>query len=604
MKAFGKAAATAALLLAAAAMSHSCQKAETAEDLGLPRMEASPESLTFDASGGNQTISLTATRDWTATVESKDEYGNPWLAIDQTAGTASTAARTISVTALSNTGLDREGSVVFSNKYGECTIKVLQTGLGSKIIYKNDFDKAVLPEKTKEDLNGESWHNETGSAAGTVTYKWNQTDERLATSTSAMSDVNCDPSYASSSGNNIFFTSSSSYCPRWLQIDGLGLYESVRSYTLSFGYYGNNGGAKLQKSFYVYLSADGKTWTQLPVSADATDYYWIPISCSFSLDSSVKELHIRFQAYAPSYKYTYGYRIDDVCLEISDNADAPALDLSKGVEIGDDSPDDPDPDPDPVNPDPVDPDPDDPDDPDPVDPTPTDVQKVSIAEFIGMADSDEIWYEVSGTVSSVNSAQEGFYLSDGTNEIYVYYCTNFSDYSIGTGDQITVVGHRYTYNETAEMTKGQITAWTAYVPTGTYSSNVKWPSGTNSTNAWYAYSATVNGEANVQVLKLGKGGTAGVCTLTLPSKEVKKLSFYGLSWKGSSNTVTFKLGGEAVFEQKLNGHDGVSGNSKTYTLDGVDESNCYSFSLEGLDLSKELTVCSSERIVIFAVNAE
>lgn len=95
------------------------------------------------------------------------------------------------------------------------------------------------------------------------------------------------------------------------------------------------------------------------------------------------------------------------------------------------------------------------------------VTEVSIADFLTKDDSRDVYYAVTGTVSSiVNDTYGNLYISDGTNELYVYGCypgygavgdnrKNFlATAGIEVGDQLTMIGYKTTYGETVELAGG------------------------------------------------------------------------------------------------------------------------------------------------------
>lgn len=80
-------------------------------DLGTPSITLSVEEVTLEAAGGETTVDVTATRDWTVTL---DEESAKWLVVDPASGEASATAQTVTVSALSNEDYDREASVAFT----------------------------------------------------------------------------------------------------------------------------------------------------------------------------------------------------------------------------------------------------------------------------------------------------------------------------------------------------------------------------------------------------------------------------------------------------------------------------------------------------------
>ena len=137
--------------------------------------------------------------------------------------------------------------------------------------------------------------------------------------------------------------------------------------------------------------------------------------------------------------------------------------------------------------------------------------------------------------------------------------------------------------------------------TGDFKSNLKWTLGENA----YDNEATVNGTAGVSVLKLGTSSKVGTATVTIPA-GTKKISFYGVSWKGKEASVAFKIGGETAYKQALKPNDGAANNSPfTMTVTSSDQ---YTYTLSEVPSSAVTATITTEgsntRIIIFALNAE
>lgn len=100
------------------------------------------------------------------------------------------------------------------------------------------------------------------------------------------------------------------------------------------------------------------------------------------------------------------------------------------------------------------------------------VEEVSIADFLTKPDSNDIYYLVSGTISSLkddkgNDNDYGnMYITDGTNTVYVYGCYPgwgakgdarkylVRDNNLAVGDQISIIATKSTYNNVPQLNKG------------------------------------------------------------------------------------------------------------------------------------------------------
>lgn len=104
------------------------------EDLGAPSVEVEKSEISFEKTGGTETVQVTATRDWKATTE------QDWISIGPREGKGSSKAVTVEIKVMENSGLDREGSVKFDIGFDSKTLTVKQKGTGSvadMTVYKN-----------------------------------------------------------------------------------------------------------------------------------------------------------------------------------------------------------------------------------------------------------------------------------------------------------------------------------------------------------------------------------------------------------------------------------------------------------------------------------
>ena len=96
------------LFFAAAAAVLAFAACEPEETIGVPDLQVTPSSVSFQAGASSQTVTLTATRDWTVS-------GAPeWLAFDPSSGKASDGSQTVTITAMANSGYNRSTDVTFT----------------------------------------------------------------------------------------------------------------------------------------------------------------------------------------------------------------------------------------------------------------------------------------------------------------------------------------------------------------------------------------------------------------------------------------------------------------------------------------------------------
>ena len=100
------------------------------------------------------------------------------------------------------------------------------------------------------------------------------------------------------------------------------------------------------------------------------------------------------------------------------------------------------------------------------------VTEVTIAEFLSKPDDKNVYYKVTGTISSLLGSNGkandygNLYITDGTNELYVYGCYPgwgatgdnrkffIADNNIQVGDELTMIGYKDTYNGLVELCGG------------------------------------------------------------------------------------------------------------------------------------------------------
>ncbi len=185
------------------------------------------------------------------------------------------------------------------------------------------------------------------------------------------------------------------------------------------------------------------------------------------------------------------------------------------------------------------------------------------------------------------------------------------------GDEVVVSGKLVYYNnQTAEITAGsKMVSLNGETGGGDepgeeneYSSNIKW---TNGTNAYDDNTATVNGVKDVKIFKIGTSKNAGTATITIPA-GTKKVSYYGVAWKGAATTIVINYNGAEVYSQALAANDGAS-NTSPFTIT-VTDSDHYTFDLtsvvgaEGAPADLTATITTKDgakpRALFFGMKAE
>ena len=102
----------------------SCDEMGKDPDLGAPAITVSATELSFEEAGGNQTLTLNATRDWKVTSTAE------WVVVSPASGTASAADQNVEVSVLANEGGSRTANLTFTIGMASKTVKVSQVGTG------------------------------------------------------------------------------------------------------------------------------------------------------------------------------------------------------------------------------------------------------------------------------------------------------------------------------------------------------------------------------------------------------------------------------------------------------------------------------------------
>ena len=300
------------------------------ENLGAASISLSTDEVTFDEDGGDQAITLKATRDW-----SVGEVPE-WVAVSPEDGLASGDPQTVTVTVLKNDGYDRSADIKFAAGPKSKYLTVYQAGpLGSAdalIIYSNNFDISKAQNNNGWpylDKNYDLWDNKTGSGAEAVEYEFGG-KMSVRTSGKASNDNSGYSHYAGSGSNKIFFgTATSTFKINKITLDG----KSV-NYTLTYGgqKYLQDGDSKFSfDEFKVYVSNDSQKWVvrndAFPEDSDV-DGDWYLATANFTVPAGTTQLGIAFVSTCSS-----AYSIDDVNLVVG-TQEGQVIDFARGTELG------------------------------------------------------------------------------------------------------------------------------------------------------------------------------------------------------------------------------------------------------------------------------
>lgn len=226
---------------------------------------------------------------------------------------------------------------------------------------------------------------------------------------------------------------------------------------------------------------------------------------------------------------------------------------------------------------------------------------VSTETLTAKAADKSVSFDVRGNVKwTVASDNTAYTVSpesgDGNGTVTVSFAENTTDKDVTVKLTVSTTAEVATKSYTVTLThKGVSSAGTE-----DFSSSVEWTLGTNA----YSEKATVNGVADVPVLKLGTAKKTGTATLKIPAGTTK-VSFYGVAWKGKTATIKASVGETQVATQALAANEGATSNSP-YKL-AVEDTDKYTITLPAkLEAETEVTVTTTTnaRVILFAIRAE
>ena len=264
----------------------------------------------------------------------------------------------------------------------------------------------------------------------------------------------------------------------------------------------------------------------------------------------------------------------------------------------------------------------------------TPVTEADIPTILAAADGG--YYRVTGTVKEIkNDVYGNIYITDGTNDLYVYGCYPGVGASgdarkgvvaaegIEVGDILTVFGPKSTYNGSPQINGGFF--WSLEKggsdepggdepggdepgELGPFDTNVAHVLGTSSyDDGVINVTLGENTYENVFSLKFGTSKKYGDATITLPA-GTKKLTYYAVAWKGSPATLKFSVGENVIGTQDLAANDGATSNSP-YTIT-VTDSDKYEMAFEtalAADTTVKVETCEGTntgfRALLFGIQA-
>ena len=313
-----------------------CQDSE--QNLGTPDISINKAEMTFGQEGGEQTLGLTATRDWKVVTDVD------WVVVSPESGSGAVSEQNVTVSVLENTGMDRSADLKFTIGMKSKYLTVNQAGPGGSaealIVYGNDFDKkeAVKGDKWATYLDTfDGWKNEKGTGISTVTYASKSLTARTNSGNGSAGNYSDYTQLGASGMNYLWFGTA----PTYFAVKNITLPEGKTNYTLSFGseryLYGVEENTYNWNEFSVYVSADAKKWVKLSfdfAGGSLPNGRWDLAASTFTVPAGTTSLNVYFTASLGS-----AYAIDDLKLVQADKVGT-AIDFSAGeeFEVGGDIP--------------------------------------------------------------------------------------------------------------------------------------------------------------------------------------------------------------------------------------------------------------------------
>lgn len=247
----------------------------------------------------------------------------------------------------------------------------------------------------------------------------------------------------------------------------------------------------------------------------------------------------------------------------------------------------------------------------------------TIKEFLAKEVSD-VEYIVTGKIVNIKEISASFKnatltIADDEGTTYVFRMKAaeggpaIENIGLKVGDVLTVIGKRGEFNGSAQMVNGYYVSHEAgsvdpepEPGDNSYSIDLSYKLGAN---AYDDGVATINGQKDVKVLKIGTSSKVGDITITIPAGS-KRAVFYAVAWKGKATTLEFSTGGVTTGSIDIKANDGAINNTP-YTLtvsDKVNEGDKYEVVVpEALptDMDFKITTASGKatRAIIFGLKA-
>lgn len=275
-------------------------------------------------------------------------------------------------------------------------------------------------------------------------------------------------------------------------------------------------------------------------------------------------------------------------------------------------------------------------DPDPNPDEPGDLVEVTIAEFLAASESSDVWYQLTGTITSIDNEYYGnITIEDNTGSVYVYGLTktkvdendkSFSSIGLSEGDIVTLAGTRTSYNDQPQVggpayyishEEGELPDDPALIEgtagDGVYEGNIdlSQPSAVSTDDKCVASKFVIDGEEYIG-MKLGTSKAAGSYSFNLGMTGSATLTMYAVAWKDNKTHAKVKISGGGTIngfsevELDCQTNAGLS-NNEPFTIE-FGSNDFYTMNIEGATSSTVITVTtegmSKTRVGFLGVNVK
>lgn len=273
-------------------------------------------------------------------------------------------------------------------------------------------------------------------------------------------------------------------------------------------------------------------------------------------------------------------------------------------------------------------------DPDPDEPG--DLVEVTIAEFLAASESSDVWYQLTGTITSIDNEHYGnITIEDNTGSVYVYGLTktkvdkndnSFSSIGLSEGDIVTLAGTRTSYNDQPQVggpayyishEEGELPDDPALIEgtagDGVYEGNIdlSQPSAVSTDDKCEASTFVIDGEEYIG-MKLGTSKAAGSYSFNLGMTGSATLTMYAVAWNNNKTHAKVKISGGGTIngfsevELDCQTNAGLS-NNEPFTIE-FGSNDFYTMNIEGATSSTVITVTtegmSKTRVGFLGVNVK